>query len=389
MPSVIVTFKELGIAAIERSQHGTIAMVLPNDPEIDGKVIYTVDDIPEKALDYSKEQIKLALIGYQTTPRSIRLFNIAPTVTTVEQPVLDENGEPKKDEEGNPLTTTTSVTSYDYTQVERRLESAQFDWLVVPGIAPEKVQEIATWIKGMRTNKDRMVKAVLPHCAADHESVVNFTNDVIKTKDGKNYSTADYCARIAGIICGTPATISCTYAPLPEVIECDQFTKEEMDNKVDQGELFFYGDGRKVKIARGINSFVTTVQGKGEDYRKIKLVDLLDMIHDDIVKTGHDSYVGKYANSLDNRMLLVTAINGYFHQLETEGLLERNQNNANIDIEAVRNWRESNGLNTRAELMAMKDQDIAALNIHDNVFIKAELSPLDAIENITVNCNIQ
>ena len=37
----------------------------------------------------------------------------------------------------------------------------------------------------------------------------------------------------------------------------------------------------------------------------------------------------------------------------------------------------------------MKEQEIKEANIHDNVFIKAELSILDAIESIKVDAVIQ
>ena len=240
----------------------------------------------------------------------------------------------------------------------------------------------------MRTTKDTKVCAVLPNCNADNEGIVNFTNTLIRTK-AKTYETADYCSRIAGIICGTPAIISCTYAPVPELVEVEQYTDEEMDAKIGRGELFVFFDGEKHKIARGINSFVTTMQGKGDDFKKIKLVDLMDMIHYDIKKTSHDSYIGKYANSYDNRCLLVTAINGYLHTLETEGLLERGQNECFIDIEAVKNWRESNGKNTRDELENMSQQQIKELNIHDNAFLGCNLSMLDALENIKVLCTVE
>ena len=141
--------------------------------------------------------------------------------------------------------------------------------------------------------------------------------------------------------------ISCTYAPLSELVEVEQYTKEEMDAKVAKGEFFLFNDGEKIKVARGVNSFVTTIQDKGEDFQKIKMVDIMDMIHDDIEKTGHDSYIGKYANSYDNRCLLIAAINGYFRELE------RGQNLASVDIEATKIWLESNGLYTRAELESM------------------------------------
>ena len=362
MPNVVVSFKEKGITAIERSERGIIAMVLEESaPTADIKTVYTVDDIPEAFSDYNKEQIELALMGYQTAPRKIVVLQIAKPATDAKQ---------------------------DYTEVLKRLENVRFDWLVIPALAAENTDKIASWIKGMRTTKDIKVKAVLANCPADNEGVVNFTNSIIKTK-AKSYTTADYCARVAGIICGTPATISCTYAPVAELVEVENETSDERDARVGKGEFFFFNDGEKIKVARGINSYVTTIQGKGVDFQKIKLVDLMDMIHDDIKKTGHDSYIGKYANSYDNRCLLITAINGYLHTLETEGLLEHNQNRCYVDVTGVKNWRESNGLNTRDELETMKEQDIKELNLHDNVFISNDLSMLDAIENITVNNSIE
>lgn len=375
MPNVFVSFTEKGATAIERSQRGIVALVFASDnPKATMDTIYTVDDIKETYSNFEQEQIKLALMGYTNAPKKILVLETQGAITST-----------TKDSDGKDVTKTTPI---DYSNVLKRLECVRFDYLVIPEIADADTTTIATWVKGMRTTKDIKVKAVLPACAADNEGVINFTNTTIKTKE-KTYTTREYCSRIAGIIAGTPATISCTYAPLSEVVECEQYTSDEMDTKVGNGELFFFNDGEKIKIARGVNSFVTTIQGKGEDFKKIKLVDLMDMIHDDIKKTGHDSYIGKYANSYDNRCLLITAINGYFHTLETEGLLEVGQNNCRVDETAVKNWRESNALNTREELETMKSQEIKELNLHSNVFLACDLSMLDAIENITVNCAVE
>ena len=284
-------------------------------------------------------------------------------------------------------TETTTTAKQDYTKILRVIETVEFVYLAIPQIQPENVPDIANWIKSMRTTKDIMVNAVLPNINADCEGVINFTNSIIRTKT-KSYTAAQYCARVAGLLAGTPMTISATYAPLNELVEVERNTKEEMDARVSNGEFFFFSDGQKIKVARAVNSFVTTYQGRGDDFKFIKIMNLLDMIHNDIKWTGHDSYIGKYANNASNRALLITAINGYFKTLETEGLLERNQNRSYIDYEAVKNWRESNGLNTRDELEAMSEKELEVLNLHENVFIAADLSPLNAIENITVKCAI-
>ncbi len=74
-------------------------------------------------------------------------------------------------------------------------------------------------------------------------------------------------------------TISCTYAPLNELSDITRLTKSEADAAIEAGKFIFVHDGEKVKVGRGINSFVTTTDGKGEAYKKIKIVEAIDMIN--------------------------------------------------------------------------------------------------------------
>ena len=358
MPSINVVFKEKGISAIERSERGIILMILKEEtlPLETEFTLYTVDDIPSDLSESNREQLELSMRGYVNSPKKV----IAE--------IIESDTE-------------------DYTEILKAIENKRFDYLVIPDIEEKDIDTISTWIKGMRTNKDKMIKAVLPNAAADNEGVISFVNKVIKT-EAKTYTAAQYCSRIAGIIAGTPMTISCTYAPLSEVIECDVWTKEEMDEMADSGKLFFFFDGEKVKLGRGVNSLVTTVENKGESFKKIKLVDLMDMIHDDIRTTAQDNYLGKYANSYSNRCLLVTAIQGYLDQLSEDGLLEQGENTAYIDVESTKLWLESNGKYTKAELAEMSEMDIKLANIGSNVFISVDASLLDAMEDVTITVNI-
>lgn len=359
LPSITIAFKSTSIAAIERSQRGIVAMILKDDVAklaSSPYIIYTSTDIPEDMSDSNKEQIELCLKGYITSPKHILVYVVASTVT-------------------------------DFADQLILLENQRWDYLVIPEITAEQVETISTWIKAERTTKDHMFKAVLPNCTADYEGVVNFTNTTIKTAT-KTFTTAAYCSRMAGIICGTPMTISCTFAPLPEVIDCDKYTKDEMDSKVGKGEFFIMYDGEKFKVARGVNSYVTTIQGKNTSFQKIKLVDCMDMIHDDIKQTAEDSYLGKYANSYDNKCLLISAIQGYFNTLETEGLLDPGKNNVAIDLTAQKNYLLSNGDYTAAELAVMKKQTLKEANTRDEVFLSASIKILDAIETITLNISI-
>lgn len=231
------------------------------------------------------------------------------------------------------------------------------------------------------------IKAVLPAYKGDNEGIINFTNTFIETST-KKYTGAEYTPRIAGLICGTPMTISATYAPLNEVVNCDQYDPDERDEKVNNGEFFVWYDKEKFKMSRAMNSLVTTGQDKLEAYQTIKTVDIMDMMYVDIRKTAEDSYIGKYTNDYDNKCLLMSAIKGYFLELEKGRLLQKGQSTIDLDIEAIKNWRISNGKNTEEELADMSDQEIKELDTKKKVFLKASVVILDAMEDISLDVDI-
>ena len=64
-------------------------------------------------------------------------------------------------------------------------------------------------------------------------------------------------------------------------------TIEELDTAIDAGKFVLYNDGEKIKgVARGVNSLVTTVEGKLDSFKKIKIIEAMDLMHDDIKKNS-------------------------------------------------------------------------------------------------------
>jgi Phage tail sheath protein. len=194
------------------------------------------------------------------------------------------------------------------------------------------------------------------------------------------FNAAQYCSRIAGLIAGTPATISCTFAPLPEVSDVARLSKSAMDEAIDAGKFILFHDGKKVKVGRGINS-LTTTGSKSPAFKKIKVVEAIDMIQHDIKLTAQDNYIGKYSNSYNNKCLLISAIRGYFKGLENSGLLEADANTAEIDLDAQEAYLISKGINTSE----MTENEIKVANTDDKVFLKATITILDAIEDISLS----
>ena len=372
-PVINIAFKERGASAIARGSRGVVLLGVKDKivaPLKNPQTITSLGDIPSTFADTTKEQIKLALIGYQTAPIKVLVYGMG-----IEGEKVDDA----------------------YTAAMKAWETIKFDWLAIPTVSTDKQgQTVATWVKTMR-GKKKHIKAVLPHVAADHEGVVNYTIDKnvyaedVTGADGSvtrvttEYTAEQYCARIAGLICGTPLTISATYAPLNELDDCTRV--EDEDAAVNKGEFIVIYDGEKVKTSRAVNSFVTTVQGKGDSYKKIKIVDTMDLIADDITKTAQDSYLGKYANSYDNKCILIAAIKGYFKQLNIDGLISEDYN-VTFDIDALKAYHLGKGKYTEEELAAMDDTAIAKLSAGSHVFLKANVDILDAMEDVDLPIEI-
>ena len=351
LPNVMINFKQTGASAIQRGERGIVALVL-NGEEPEAYELNNIKDVAgiTQITDKQKEYIQLAFMGYIKPPKKVIIVF--------------------RGSEGA-----------DYNQAQEVLESLKWDYLAIPEIESQDVARVVVWI----TSLNKRCKVVLPHATtADAEKVINFTTSNIKTSE-RDYSTAEYTSRIDGLLAGTPMTISATFAPLKEVIGFDQLTKEQMDQAIGKGQLILYHDGEKAKIARGVNSFITTTQDKGESFKKIKIVDGMHRIEDDIKKTCEDSYIGKYSNSYDNKCVLITAIQAYLDQLVLEGILDAEfKNVVEIDVEQQRNYLKSIGV----DVENMKELDIKKANTRDKVFLKSQIKILDAIEDIVLNVSV-
>lgn len=375
MPSVVVKFVEAGIEAIQRSQRGIVGLILEDTKVAITKLgqktderealknpfaVYTVDDIPSELSEKNKDYILKALKGYNKPPLKIVVY----MMETVQGGGADKFQDPLK-----------------------VMLTERFDYLAIPTIETAQLEYLGTWVKTARENKLKKVKVVLPNYPGDFEGVVNFANTKVVTAD-KEYKPAEYTARIAGLIAGTNMTQSATYAPLNEVIDCDRYTQDEMNQMVNEGKFFIWFDGEKFKMSRAVNSLVTTSQGKLEGFQTMKIVDIMDMMYDDIKKTAEDSYIGKYTNDYENKCLLISAIMGYFKQLENERLLQKGYSKCEIDTEAVRTYQLAHGLYTKEELAKMSEDEIKQLDTKKIVFLKAKVRPLDAMEDIQLPISI-
>lgn len=364
MPQIIINFRTKGTTAIKRSARGIVAMILHNETkdEIHNYTIRDVSDIPDTGLtDENVDLIKKCLLG---TPLRILVYTL---------PNTNVDGATKT--QANAL---------------KMLANIKWNWLCAPTASVQEQQDLASWIKAQRDNKHKTFKAVLSGQAADHEGIVNFcTNDIKVRTDTDSfgnpvyttYTALQYTARIAGILAGLALDRSATYFKLTEVESVEVY--EDIDTLIDKGELLLIDeqDGDGVKIARACNSLTTFTTDKGEEFRKIKIIEGIDMVTDDIRDTFKKYYVGKVINDYNHKMLFISAILVYFSEIKGNVLDADATNTVDIDTAWQSNYAKLHG----DDPTTMSVMEIRQYNTGDTLALVGDIRLVDAMENLKID----
>lgn len=386
LPQVIIDFKTKSVSAIARSARGIGVMIL-NDESTNVSNFYKINDstdIPSTGLsDKAVDLIKKALLG---TPLRILVYTLPKAGTTVAD----------------------GTTLLKQADVLKKVATVKWNYICHPTGTAQDQTDLATWIVSQRNNKHKTFKAVVADdSTADDKGVINFTTDDIrvvnpaytdalnlangdaskvdsKISEYNTYTAAEYTARIMGILAGLSLDRSATYYQLEEVVDCKAY--DDIDDNISKGELCLFDeqDGNGVKIARACNSLHTFTTDVGEDFRYIKIVEAVDMIHDDIHDTFRNSYVGKCINDYNHKMLFISAILVYFRGLKGNVLdnSETAVNTVDIDEEAQKDYITLKGLDKPADLTT---QQIREYNTGTKVFLTGRITPVNAMEDLKID----
>lgn len=346
LPQININFLGRAVSAIARSSRGIVALVLKDDtPTAKSQEIKSIDDLV--ATDWTAKNLAYIKQVLKGTPSKI-IIEVVPTATA------------------------------DYLEVLNRLSFKKFNYLTIPDITAPQTSDVVTWIKEKRKAK-KTFKAVLPNVKADLEGIINFTTSGIKVGE-ETYTSAEYAPRIAGILAGLDFTRSSTYFVLDEVESIVEHA--DPDGAIDAGELILINDGEKIKIGRGVNSLVTTTTTKTEDFKSIRIIEVVDMISDDVRSVFEDEYVGKVNNIYDNQVLFITALNAYFKELAGDEVLDKEADNiAEINVDAQRLAWEKIGTDTST----WEDQTVKETSFKRNVFLRGNVKIVDSMEDLDFN----
>lgn len=279
----------------------------------------------------------------------------------------------------------TCANAENFTQALDLFNSVQFEFLCCPTFAKSKGSEIKTFIDEYNKNGEAM--AIVSGVKTDDRYVINFTTDniILRFAQGeadKKCSAPVFTARIAGLLAGTPLDKSLTNTLLGDVKSIPTKTKVQNDASINAGELILLKYWEDIRLGRGVNSLTTLSDETGKlsnELQKIAIVAKMNAWKKQVKEIINERYIGKFANTVDNKMLLVTTINQFNATLAKLDIIQP-EYHTDIDINAQEKWLLSQGILTGE----MSEQEIRNYPTQSFVFINSAVSFTDAMEDVNI-----
>jgi hypothetical protein len=358
LPNISIVFKGLGSSAVQRGSRGTALLIIKDDTN-------TTFDFAE----YTSESDLTSTETAKYTPANVEYI----------KDVL--RGTPSK------VIVARLATLGLLADILAKIKGKKFDWIgIAEGVATEQ-NDLVSWVKSTNTNDKKRYKAVVFNATTtDDMHIVNFTNANVTLKDTRGTITGDkFVSRLIGFLAGMPLTMSAIAKTLDDVESVDEPT--DLEAAVNAGEFALFNDEGEVRVARAVNSLVTTGEGVTDDMKYILIVETMDLIFLDIYNTWNQFYKGRYKNNLDNQMLLIGAINAYYKALANENLLDNELDNKTfIDVEAQRLLNITKY--GEAEVATWDDDKVMAMTYGTNVLLDSNIKILNAMEDFSMKINM-
>ena len=354
LPTLNIAFEKAAEQVANRAKKGYVALMVRDENDQGVHLMSSEALIPSELGEDNKKHVKTAFIGSDRgAPSLVILAVIAPGTD-------------------------------DTTALEgglKSLEQYSIDYLAgPPDVTDQELTVLTDWVVAQR-KLYRTVKLVRPWKTAgsDNMGIIELDETGMKDKDGA-VTAAEYCARFAGILAGTPMGMSATYAVLPELTAVTERSREEQIEAINNGKLILLHDGIQAKIARAVNSLVTIPVKGNQDWSKIKIVEGMDLISYYLRTTIDTKWIGQYPNTYDNKQLLVTAISSYLRYLEQAGVLSAGESYVQVDYDRQLQWLQSQGVDTSS----MTEQQVLEYQTGSWVFIRCGGRLVDAMEDFEV-----
>jgi hypothetical protein len=197
-----------------------------------------------------------------------------------------------------------TITNQNYTDYLAAIELYDFNTMGVSVTDSSLKSVIATFVKRLREQEGREIQAVLEkYPEADYEGIISVRNGVVLS-DGTKITSDKAIAFVTGATAGANINQSNTYTVYDGAVDVDvRYTNTQTESFLKNGEIVFTTNNNRVIIEQDINTFKTFTEDKSKDFRKNRVLRVLDGINNDVKALWDTKYAGDGNNNDDGRNL--------------------------------------------------------------------------------------
>ena len=257
-----------------------------------------------------------------------------------------------------------AVTNADHTEFLEALELLDFNTVGLAADDTTLKPLYTAFVRRLREDEGKKVQAVIANYpAADYEGVISIKNGVILS-DGTTITADQAVAWVAGATAGATVSQALTYTAYDDAVDVSpRYTNSQIEAALHAGEFVFTPSNGRAIVEQDINTLHTFTIDKGKQFRKNRVLRVLDGIANDLKATFENYYLGKVDNNADGRNLLKSEAISYMNTLQA--------------INAVQNFD------------AQADVTFVAGDESDAVYAEIGAQPVDSVEKIYMKVRVK
>ena len=208
----------------------------------------------------------------------------------------------------------------------------------------------------------------------DHVAIVELANPGTYKSIYGDFTAQEYTVAIAGLIAGMPINRSADNKVMSDLIEVEYFEPK-------LGKFSLYMDDEKVRVNYGVNSKTTFDSIWKKDTRKIKVVEGMGFVTDDIKDTFRNYWLGIYICDYNNKMNFCSNVTKVYFKEMAPNVLNGDYNNMiEIDYEAQKRLVVLDGKDPDD----LTEMEILKYPSGDDVFLTGDVRFSDTMANLSL-----
>lgn len=257
--------------------------------------------------------------------------------------------------------TNATGTGADYADFFDAIQVYDFNTMAITAEDNSTKALAAGFVRRLREEEGKKIQVVLGNYeGADFEGVINLASGVIL--DGQALTAEQATAWYAGAAAAAGVSASLTYTAYQGATDANpRLSSADTIENLRKGNVVFTEKRGQAVVEQDINTLVSFDATKNQDFRKNRVLRVLDDIANNTKITFEDNYIGKVNNDTDGRELFKADRIAYFDALVGQGAITD---------------------------FASDDIEVLPGNAKDAIVVNVAVQPVDAMEKLYMTVEV-